>query len=77
MGERPIEDLLVALRALGAVAVSELGNGCPPVVVEANGLKGGRITLPGSTSSQFLSALLMAAPLARENVTIIVDGALV
>src|SRR5262245_8434684 len=36
MRERPIEDLLAALRQVGIDARSELGNGCPPVIVEAN-----------------------------------------
>ena len=40
------------------------GNGCPPVVVRADGLPGGRATVAGDISSQFLSGLLMAAPYA-------------
>ena len=40
------------------------GNGCPPVVVRAAGLPGGRATVAGDISSQFLSGLLMAAPCA-------------
>jgi 3-phosphoshikimate 1-carboxyvinyltransferase len=77
MRERPMEDLLVALRALGAKAFSEGANGCPPIVVEAQGLRGGTARLRGNVSSQFVSALLMAAPLAHGEVTIIVEGALV
>ena len=38
MRERPIADLLDALSQLGVKAVSENGNGCPPVVIEAAGL---------------------------------------
>jgi 3-phosphoshikimate 1-carboxyvinyltransferase len=70
MRERPIEDLLAALRQLGVRAHSERGNGCPPVVVEANGLGGGQVDIHGSVSSQFLSALLMAALKARSPLTI-------
>jgi 3-phosphoshikimate 1-carboxyvinyltransferase len=77
MRERPIEDLLVALRQLGANARSERGNGCPPVVVEADGLKGGRARVRGDVSSQFLSALLLAAPFAEGDVTLEVEGPLV
>jgi 3-phosphoshikimate 1-carboxyvinyltransferase len=77
MRDRPIEDLLTALRELGANACSEKANGCPPVIVEANGLRGGRVRVRGSISSQFLSALLMIAPFAREEVLIEVDGPLV
>jgi 3-phosphoshikimate 1-carboxyvinyltransferase len=74
MRERPIEDLLAGLRQLGVHAYSERGNGCPPVIVEANGLPGGRAQIKGNTSSQFLSGLLMAAPLARAPLTICCDG---
>jgi 3-phosphoshikimate 1-carboxyvinyltransferase len=77
MRERPIEDLLSALRQLGVNAYSERGNGCPPVLVEANGLNGGRVRIRGDVSSQFLSGLLMAAPLARAEIAIEVDGPLV
>ena len=63
MRERPIEDLLDALRSCGVVAQSELGNGCPPVVIEGTGsLNGNGITIRAGLSSQFVSALLMVAP---------------
>ncbi len=77
MRERPIEDLLVALRQLGADARSERNNGRPPVVINAWGLDGGRVRIKGDVSSQFLSALLMVAPFARDYVSIEVDGPLV
>ncbi len=77
MRERPINDLLDALNQLGARATSENGNGCPPVVVHANGLPGGTATVRGDISSQFLSALLMAAPVARSAVELVVEGPLV
>src|SRR5262245_50832961 len=77
MRERPIEDLLGALRQLGVKAVSEQNNGCPPVVIETTGLNGGEVRIKGDVSSQFLSGLLMAAPLARGHVTIHVEGTLV
>jgi 3-phosphoshikimate 1-carboxyvinyltransferase len=70
MRERPIGDLLSALRQLGVNASSELGNGYPPVVVQAQGLNGGTLRMKGDISSQFLSGLLMVAPLARGQVTI-------
>ncbi|MBI1904556.1 MAG: 3-phosphoshikimate 1-carboxyvinyltransferase [Planctomycetia bacterium] len=77
MRQRPIEDLLDALRQLGANVRSELATGCPPVVVEAAGLPGGTATVRGDVSSQFLSAVLMAAPYARQPVVLRVDGPLV
>lgn len=77
MRQRPIEDLLVALRQLGAEAYSEPGTGCPPVVVQARGLRGGQAEIAGSISSQFLSGLLMAAPYADHTVELTVVGPLV
>jgi 3-phosphoshikimate 1-carboxyvinyltransferase len=77
MRERPIRDLLDALQQLGVNARSESGTGCPPVVVEASGLPGGTVRIKGNVSSQFLSGLLMVAPLARAATTIAVDGPLV
>jgi 3-phosphoshikimate 1-carboxyvinyltransferase len=70
MRERPITDLLSALQQLGVRAYSERNNGCPPVIVEAEGLNGGTVDLKGDVSSQFLSGLLMAAACARKPVTI-------
>ena len=77
MRQRPIGDLLEALQGLGVHAVSRLKNGCPPVVITADGLPGGRTTIAGDVSSQFLSGLLMAAPYARHVVELIVEGQLV
>ncbi|MCA9219217.1 MAG: 3-phosphoshikimate 1-carboxyvinyltransferase [Planctomycetales bacterium] len=77
MRQRPIGDLLAALNQLGARATSETGNDCPPVVIEASGLRGGTTRVRGDISSQFLSGLLMAVPYADSSVTIEVDGDLV
>ncbi len=77
MRERPIEDLLAALRQLGADAQSEQGNGCPPVLIRAAGLPGGQAQIAGAISSQFLSGLLMAAPYAQNPVELRVIGHLV
>ena len=77
MRERPIEDLLAALRQLGVRADSERGNGYPPVIIKSNGLTGGRARIKGDVSSQFLSGLLMAATRARWDVTVAMDGGLV
>jgi len=77
MRERPIQDLLDALRQLGAEAVSEAGTGCPPIVVRAAGLPGGRAEVAGNISSQFLSAVLQAAPCAAGDTVLAVRGELV
>ncbi|KAG2332094.1 hypothetical protein Bca4012_018332 [Brassica carinata] len=71
MRERPIGDLVVGLKQLGADVECTLGTNCPPVRVNANGgLPGGKVKLSGSISSQYLTALLMAAPLAVGDVEI-------
>ena len=76
MRERPIQDLLDALQPLGVRAGTQFETGCPPVIVEAAGLKGGETRIAGSSSSQYLSALLMAAPCADDPVTLEVEGEL-
>ena len=75
MRERPIQDLLDGLAALGVRAESEQGTGCPPVLIDTAGLAGGEVTVRGAVSSQYLSALLMAGTAAA--VTIRVTGELV
>jgi 3-phosphoshikimate 1-carboxyvinyltransferase len=77
MHQRPIQDLIDPLAQLGVRAECEATNGCPPVVVHANGLPGGTAKLHGGVSSQFLSGLLMAAPYAKSPVELIVEDALV
>jgi 3-phosphoshikimate 1-carboxyvinyltransferase len=77
MRERPIDDLVAALVQLGCDVASEQPNGCPPVVVRAKGLRGGRAEIQGDRSSQFLSGILMAAPYARQPVELVTSGPLV
>ena len=76
MRERPIRDLAETLNSLGShVVCSETG--CPPVRVTADGLPGGHASIAGGISSQYLSALLMAAPAARNPVELGVEHELV
>lgn len=76
MQERPIGHLVDALRQGGAT-IDYLGlPGCPPLRV-LGGFKGGNIELDGSISSQFLSALLMISPLAKQDTQIVIKGELV
>ena len=72
---RPIEPLTTALRALGAT-INFLGrDGCPPLSISShNKLRGGHLQIDGSVSSQFISALLMVAPLYAETLTLEVTG---
>lgn len=65
--KRPIKPLINSLRQLG-VKCSSKGE-FPPVTVE-NNLIGGKTKLPGDISSQFVSALLLIAPLAKKEVEI-------
>jgi 3-phosphoshikimate 1-carboxyvinyltransferase len=75
MRERPIGDLLDALRNLGVQAESIASNGCPPIHISANGLPGGETRIRADASSQFLSGLLLAAPCAEgEETRIVVEG---
>ena len=68
MRERPIRDLVDSLTQLGAKL--EPTNDCPPVKISANGLPGGKTTITGDISSQFLSALLMVAPYAQKPIEV-------
>lgn len=79
MRERPIQDLVDGLVQLGVKAECTMGTGCPPVAVKAEGLPSGRVELSGKVSSQYLTALLMAAPLATgtEGVEIVIIDELV
>lgn len=61
---RPVADGEAPLRALGAGVRYAEREGYPPVVVEGRPWRGGEVAVPGATSSQFLSGLLLAAPLA-------------
>ena len=71
---RPISDLLDALTQIGVSARTQFDNGHLPVIVEADGLKGGKTRLDVSKSSQFLTALLLVAPYAKNEMEIEVVG---
>lgn len=77
MRARPMEDLLASLSALGVRTEALRDAGRLPLRLVANGLAGGVVQIPGNTSSQFLSGLLLAAPLARSEMIIQVVGDLV
>ncbi|HET9762880.1 MAG TPA: 3-phosphoshikimate 1-carboxyvinyltransferase, partial [Casimicrobiaceae bacterium] len=66
MHERPIGDLIAALRHQGCDIRYTGNEGFPPLAIgPSGGRAGGRIPIRGNVSSQFLSALLMALPLAH------------
>ncbi|MDQ2963178.1 MAG: 3-phosphoshikimate 1-carboxyvinyltransferase [Pseudomonadota bacterium] len=78
MHERPIGDLVAALRALGA-EIRYLGNeGFPPLAIGRGHLRlDGRVAIGGGVSSQFLSALLLALPLNGGSMAIDIAGELI
>ena len=67
---RPMDPLLDAMRQLGVQCYSTRGDGYPPIIVFGGGIEGGESSLPGDVSSQFVSGLLFATPMAREDTTI-------
>jgi len=77
MKERPIGHLVDALRSAGADITYLENEGYPPLKIVANGLKGGEVEIDGTISSQFLTALLMAAPMAQNDMHIHIIGELV
>ncbi len=77
MRQRPIQDLVDALRGLGADIECELANGAPPVICRARGLAGGTVVVDASRSSQFLSAVLQVSPYSDRDVSIEVAGELI
>ncbi|MYN05387.1 3-phosphoshikimate 1-carboxyvinyltransferase [Pseudoduganella sp. DS3] len=79
MHERPIGDLVDALNAAGADIEYTMNKGYPPLHIRSGAFKSPRLSVRGDVSSQFLTALLMVAPLmAREQaITIAVEGELI
>lgn len=74
MCQRPIGALVDALRQLGADICYDGEDGFPPLHIKGRKLKGGSVTINASVSSQFVSALMMAAPLMSEPLTIMLQG---
>jgi 3-phosphoshikimate 1-carboxyvinyltransferase len=76
MRQRPIGALLDAFNGLGVNAVSEFANACPPIVIDTSSapFNGGEVAIDASLSSQFVSALLLPAPLWRNGLRLVVSG---
>ncbi|WP_268541109.1 3-phosphoshikimate 1-carboxyvinyltransferase [Candidatus Nitrosotenuis cloacae] len=72
--KRPMKPLLDALETLGAKCASD--NGRPPLTITGR-IRGGEITIPGNISSQFVSALFIAAPKTEGGITINIESDLV
>jgi 3-phosphoshikimate 1-carboxyvinyltransferase len=77
MHQRPIGDLVKALRTLGVEASCLDQEGFPPVLIRAQGIHGGKVRIAGDKSSQYISSLLLAAPYAEKDVEIELTGDLV
>ena len=74
--QRPVSDLLVALKVLGVEASSINRDGFPPIAIRGGTLRGGQVVVSGMITSQHVSGLLMVAPYARRNVRIKISGKL-
>ena len=72
--KRPMQPLLDALSSIGAECNST--DGKPPVKIKGN-IAGGDVTIPGNLSSQFISSLLIAAPLTKNGINLTIQGDLV
>lgn len=77
MRHRPIGILVDALRELGAQIEYAEETGFPPLRITGQELKGGSLSLSGSVSSQYISALLMIAPMMEQGLTLTLTGDIV
>jgi len=74
MRERPINHLVEALKQLGA-SIEYLGEeNCPPLRVIGGSIRGGKVEIKGDISSQYLTSLLLALPLAPKDSEVSVIG---
>lgn len=74
MRQRPIGPLVEALRACGAQIGYVGAEGYPPLKIEGKVLHGGKLSIDATVSSQFVSALLMVAPLMRDGLELRLEG---
>ncbi len=70
MRQRPMAELLAALSQLGIPARSLADNGCPPIKIGGGAVTGGAVKIDCGISSQYLSGLLLMAPLTRDGLEI-------
>ena len=77
MKDRPIKDLVDALQGLGVEVEYVERIGFPPIRIKAKGLNGGRISIKGDKSSQYITSILLSAPYAKSPVEIDIIGDLV
>jgi 3-phosphoshikimate 1-carboxyvinyltransferase len=77
MHERPIGGLVTALEQMEVKVSWPDKKGYPPVLIQAQGIPGGKVIIPGNQSSQFVSSLLLAGPYAKKDIEIEVNGQMV
>ncbi len=77
MQQRPIKILVDALRTLGADITYEKKEHFPPLLIKGKKLKGGKISLPADTSSQYITALLLIAPTLENGLELELVGTIV
>ena len=77
MKNRPIKILVDALNAMGARVEYMEKDGYPPLRIFGSALQGGEISLAGGVSSQYISALLMIAPLMENGLTLHLEGGVI
>ena len=77
MKNRPIKILVDALNSLGARVEYMEKEGYPPLRIFGSALQGGEISLAGGVSSQYISALLMIAPLMENGLTLHLEGTII
>ena len=70
--ERPMKPLLEALTVLGVDVRTD--KGCPPAAIRGGRLRGGKVVLRDIESSQYVSAILIAAPFADEETVVVLEG---
>ena len=76
MKKRPIALLVDALQRLGAQIEYLEAEGCPPLRIHGRQLEGGRLSIDGSVSSQYISALLMIAPTLTQGLQLELTGSI-
>ncbi len=75
LGKRPNRELLEALTSLGVACQGTGPEGCLPITLHGGKIRGGRVTISGARSSQYLSSLLFLAPFADDALEItVIEG---
>ena len=74
MRQRPVDQLVEAIRRIGGEINYLLDEGYPPLSVQGTGLRGGELSMAPTLSSQYISALLMVAPCSADGLEIRFEG---